>query len=570
MPALLCPTCNTSVPSYSRYCLSCGSQVSEPSQGGILGLAPEPHPLLDRMRAELAPEYDVLRELGRGGMAVVFLAMETDLRRSVAIKVLPPEMGLTPQVAERFKREARMAASLDHQNILPVYRVGQVAGMHYIVTKYIEGRSLEAIIGAQGALPISVTLMILRSVTSALAFAHSRGIIHRDIKGANILIDTDGRIIVADFGIARAADDSTITATGSVVGTPAFMSPEQCSGQPVGPQGDQYSLGVVAFQMLTGSVPFTAPTLPGVMQHHFFTPPPDIANIREGVPGELNQLISRLLAKKPEERFASTDDMLAAVEALPFSDAVRKRAEAALRELARGVSLQRISTTGPGQGEPTVIRDVAATVRTPGTRELLEASVANFASPPSDAEMPVPATRPIATVVPANPSLDPIPAHPVSATSVQSRRSKRVRLPWIGAAAIAILLVLATMIMIGRFGGGRGGSGSTAQQNAEAQPFVDRAIRAKERGDVPTARRELTSALELSPDHPTALREMGTLMYGVGNFDLARNFLVRAVRADPNDRGSQQALGCALVKLNRTEEGRRFLDRTGGDPRSCR
>jgi Tfp pilus assembly protein PilF len=155
----------------------------------------------------------------------------------------------------------------------------------------------------------------------------------------------------------------------------------------------------------------------------------------------------------------------------------------------------------------------------------------------------------------------------VSATSVQSRRSKRVRLPWIGAAAIAILLVVAIMMMIGRRDGR---PGSTAQQNAEAQPFVDRAMRAKERGDVNTARRELTAALEISPSHSAALREMGTLMYGVGNFDLARNFLVRAVRADPNDSGSQQALGCALVKLGRADEGRRFLDRSGSDPRSCR
>src|SRR5687768_10008148 len=204
---VLCPTCKTSVPGHSRFCLNCGSQVSEPSLGGLLATAPEPHPLLARLRTELASEYDVERELGRGGMAVVFFATERELRRPVAIKVLPPEMALEPKVAERFKREARMAASLDHPNIIPVYRVGQAGGVHFMVQKYIERRSLEAIINSQGALPISVTLVGLRSVTSALAFAHGRGIIHRDIKGANILIDTDGRIVVSDFGIARAVED---------------------------------------------------------------------------------------------------------------------------------------------------------------------------------------------------------------------------------------------------------------------------------------------------------------------------------------------------------------------------
>src|SRR5687768_13413653 len=372
MTALQCPTCRTEVPGHSRYCLSCGSQVSEPSLGGVVAAAPEPHPLLALLRAGLGPEYEIERELGRGGMAVVFLAREVELNRAVAIKVLPPEMALAPNVAERFKREARMAASLDHPNIIPVYRVGQAGGVHYMVQKYIEGRSLEAILANQGALPISVTLHILRCVTSALAFAHGRGIIHRDIKGANILIDTDGRILVSDFGIARAVEDVALTASGAVVGTPAFMSPEQCSGQPLGPQCDQYSLGVVAFQMVTGSVPFMAPTLPGIMQQHFFTPVPDIEQVREGVPTELRDLITRSLAKKPEARYASTDDMLTAVEAIPFSDSTRKRAEAALRELARGVGIGRISVTVPGRGEATIVRDVGDAVAPPGTPEMLD------------------------------------------------------------------------------------------------------------------------------------------------------------------------------------------------------
>jgi predicted Ser/Thr protein kinase len=536
--------------------------VSEPSLSGTVAAAPEPHPLLGLLRTELSPEYDVERELGRGGMAVVFLANEVQLDRAVAIKVLPPEMALVPSVAERFKREARMAASLDHPNIIPVYRVGQVGGVHYMVQKYIEGRSLEAILALQGALPISVTLHILRCVTSALAFAHGRGIIHRDIKGANILIDTDGRIVVSDFGIARAVEDVALTASGSVVGTPAFMSPEQCSGQPLGPQCDQYSLGIVTFQMITGSVPFTAPTLPAIMQHHFFTPVPDIERLREGVPTELRDLVKRALEKKPENRYASTDDMLAAVESIPFSDSTRKRAEAALRELARGVGIGRISVAGPGQGDATVVRDIGVDAAAPpGTPEMLDISGALATG------TPLAPTRPMRS---AEASIAPRAASPrpeaAPAAAPAAVRAPRRLVPWLVMAAIAIALAVGAVLLLQR----RGADGQASAAMASAQPFVDRAMAAKARGDVTTARRELVAALEIAPRHPDALREMGTLMYGLGNFDLARSFLLNAVRADPSDRGAMQGLACSLVRLRRADDAQRFFERAGGRAEDCR
>ena len=593
MTALQCPTCRTEVPGHSRYCLSCGSQVSEPSLGGVVAAAPEPHPLLALLRTELGSEYSVDRELGRGGMAVVFLAREIALDRAVAIKVLPPEMALAPNVAERFKREARMAASLDHPNIIPVYRVGQAGGVHYMVQKYIEGRSLEAILNSQGALPISVTLYVLRCVTSALAFAHSRGIIHRDIKGANILIDTDGRILVSDFGIARAVEDVALTASGAVVGTPAFMSPEQCSGQPLGPQCDQYSLGIVAFQMVTGTVPFMSPTLPGIMQHHFFTPVPDIALIREGVPQELVDIIRRSLAKKPAERYERTDDMLAAVESIPFSDSVRKRAESSLRELARGVGIGRISVTGPGRGDATIVRDISGD-RPPGTPEMLGITGATASTTPFAASDPgsiarstersasaPPAERPGAAsprgtrVIPvgtgSGSSLHgpPPETHEPARDPATPVRHRRRLFPWLVMAAIAITLFIGAALVIRQGRTRRVQNIATARAIAAAQPYVDRGIAAKARGDVPTAQRELSQALRLAPTHTVGLREMGTLMYSVGNYDLARSFLVHAVRADPTDPASQQALGCALVRLRREGEASRFFERAGGSAAEC-
>jgi len=292
-------------------------------------------------RRALAGDYEIKRELGRGGMAVVFEGVETELRRRVAVKVLPPEMA-TQDTAERFKREARMAASLDHPNIIPVYRVGQADGIQYMAMKFVDGRGLDEIVKEQGALPIPIVVRIIADSARALAFAHDNGVIHRDIKGANILIEKDGRVLVTDFGIARAVGEHTITATGMVMGTPSFMSPEQCGGVKLTYHSDQYSLGVVAFQLLTGSLPFEAETFVGLVQHHYMTPPPDIKRVRDDVPDELLAVVYRALAKRPEERFPNTKQMVAALDAVPLSAEERTEADHTLQELVTGGRVSRV------------------------------------------------------------------------------------------------------------------------------------------------------------------------------------------------------------------------------------
>jgi serine/threonine-protein kinase len=299
--------------------------------------------LLAQLRHELGDEYEVERELGRGGMGVVFKAVEIELGRPVALKVLPPGLG-RGAAAERFRREARLAAALDHPSIIPIYRVGKVAGTYYFAMKLVEGRALDAIIETQGALPLQVILAILRSATSALAFAHDRGIVHRDIKGGNILVDRDGRVMISDFGIARAGQEKTLTAAGAMMGTPYYMSPEQGWGGTVGPQSDQYALGILTFQMVTGQVPFDADSLMTILQHHYFTPPPDVRSVREGLPAGLVQVLERALRKHAAERFASTREMLAAVEAIPSSDAERSESREMLRQLARGGTVPKVRT----------------------------------------------------------------------------------------------------------------------------------------------------------------------------------------------------------------------------------
>jgi eukaryotic-like serine/threonine-protein kinase len=311
-----CPRCGNEVVTGAKFCLECGASLADPGADTMFMDQDESLIVLRSLQRILAGEFAVEREIGRGAMAIVYKATETELNRTVALKVLPPSAPVSRAVAERFKREARLAASLDHPNIIPVYRVGQAGSTHFIAMKYVDGRGLDEILESQGPLPIPVVILVMRAAISALAYAHRQGIVHRDVKGGNIMVDRDGRVMVTDFGIARAMEDASLTATGSVVGTPFYMSPEQCAARRIGPQSDQYSLGVVAFQMLTGFVPFNAETLPGIMHHHFYTPVPDLTISRRGVPPALLTIINRALSKKADHRYATTEDMLAALDAV--------------------------------------------------------------------------------------------------------------------------------------------------------------------------------------------------------------------------------------------------------------
>lgn len=339
-----CLRCGTAIADGAAFCANCGAQITDPGGATVAIALGQEDKLLQQLRLELASEYRVDRELGRGGMAVVYKAVELGLERTVALKVVPPEMAMVGNTADRFKREAKMAAALDHPNIIPVYRVGQAGQLFYMAMKFIEGRALDAVIETQGALPLPVILNVLRGASSACAFAHEHGIVHRDIKGANILIDKDGRVVVSDFGIARAMEDKSLTASGMVIGTPYFMSPEQCGGAKVGPQSDQYSLAIVGFQMLTGSVPFEADSMMGIIQHHYLTPPPDITSVRPGVPEQLLEIIYRALNKDPKDRFETSREFADAIAAIPESDDDRREGDRLLRQLSHGEKIPQVRT----------------------------------------------------------------------------------------------------------------------------------------------------------------------------------------------------------------------------------
>ena len=253
----------------------------------------------------VAGRYSLERELGRGGMGVVYLAREVLLDRPVAIKLLPPELAARPELRDRFMREARTAARLSHPYIVPIHAVDEVGGFVFIVMAYVDGGTLAQRLATHGPLPAHDVTRIMREVAWALAYAHAQGVVHRDIKPANILLERGtGRAMVADFGIARLAETSGDTAVGVVLGTPEFMSPEQATAEELDGRSDLYALGVVAYLALTGTLPFSAPTAQAVIALHLTQPPPPGGSIARGIPRALAQAIDKCLQKQPAARFA--------------------------------------------------------------------------------------------------------------------------------------------------------------------------------------------------------------------------------------------------------------------------
>jgi serine/threonine-protein kinase len=267
-----------------------------------------PEQLLERIRIATADEYEIEREIGRGGMAAVFLSRDVALQRRVAIKVMLPDLINVQGLQDRFVIEARTAAHLDHPGIVTVYAVRQRAGLLFIVMKYIEGHTLEAVLRSQGQIDPVATALIGSRVAEALSFAHGEGVVHRDVKPSNIMIDPRGRPVVTDFGIARVMTAQSITVAGSMLGTPTHMSPEQCRGLPATAASDQYSLGVTIYEMLTGRAPFTGDLFELITAHREKAPSP-LSDFVAGVDPSLEQTVMRMLAKDPGDRWASMNEV---------------------------------------------------------------------------------------------------------------------------------------------------------------------------------------------------------------------------------------------------------------------
>ena len=379
-------------------------------------------------------KFEVRALVGRGGMGMVYEGWDPLLERKVAIKVLAPHLVWEQDFIERFLREARGAARIKHPNIVTIYDVGREGGWYYYVMEYLDGQALVDVIRTRGALSVHDAISILRPLASALDFAHHSGLIHRDVKPANIIIDRDGRVTLTDFGIARAAQQTRLTMSGSVIGTPAYMSPEQIRGLSVDARSDQYSLGIVAHEMLSGLVPFRAESTLALIYKVVHEPLPPIRDVRPDLPPSVENVLARVLAREPGDRYPS---------ATAFVDDLTQ---------AVGEQLIQTPTTLPIAGQSHDLQalseslPIADRIRiVPGAAPLAADPFSIGAEPPTAAKPREPDEwRSVAT------------AAPTPAYSPEQRSNRLRRVPaWIwGLAAMALLAIVAGVVWVGN--GNRG------------------------------------------------------------------------------------------------------------------
>lgn len=383
-----CRTCAAALPDEARFCLACGADQTDPGSPTTGGAARDESAMLkDLVTRTLAGRYGVERLLGAGGMASVFLAEDLTLGRTVAIKVLPTALAHDERVVARFQREARTAARLDHPNIIPIYRVESEGILNYFVMKYVPGRSLDRLLAEDGLPGRELAERVLLEAGSALEHAHRNGVVHRDVKPANIMLDADDHVILMDFGISKVAETTAeLTQTGTVMGTPTYMAPEQILGRTVDGRTDEYSLAVVAYQMVTGRLPFDGETAHAILYQHVHEKPAPPSTLQPGLPAHMDSAVLRALSKDPTARFESVADFAAAFCGVSPDEIAPTR----LRGLTPRVAPTVSATPRDRSTEPT--RDVRVSQRNPepprtGGRPGVTASAATR-------PLPAPAARP--------------------------------------------------------------------------------------------------------------------------------------------------------------------------------
>lgn len=426
-----CRNCGQLLQSGDRYCPSCGTSKTKAFASGEATLMSSPWDLvLAKLRRATLGEFDIKGEIGRGGMAAVYLAHEVALDRRVAIKVMSPSLLMGQGMAQRFRQEAVTVANLNHQHIITIHAVRQFEDLQYFVMQFVEGCSLETIITQADPLPIPAVRAMLYHVGSALAHAHAQGVIHRDIKPGNILVDRTGQALVTDFGIAKVMESPSNTQTGMVVGTPAYMSPEQCQSGQITWRSDQYALGIVGYEMVAGAAPFDGTTL-SVIHSQVHDPVPHLLEQRADCPAELALAIHRMLAKDPDERFTTLAEALQALGAMPLLPG-----DTTFQQIAWLVGTHRSQASVPTTPVSPLMRRTAD-----GEATVVSAERNSEAT-----------TTPIPAMVHGSAATRPVAKHSPTVTASPAPRRVR-RWPW-----VALLAVIA----------GGSGAGWYAQQRAPA------------------------------------------------------------------------------------------------------
>src|SRR5688500_9725584 len=341
---MFCSRCGSEVSSKSKFCPSCGLDLTATTP--VHALATGAVAELDLVREALSSEYEILEELGRGGMALVFRAKDKHLEREVAVKVLPFSLAFDAEFVERFQREARTAAQLEHPTIIPIYRVGRSGRVIYFVMKFLRGGSLSTVLAERRTLSPPEIRRLLLEAGSALGYAAQRGIVHRDIKPDNIMFDEFGQSLLTDFGIAKAASGQRLTGTGMSIGTPHYMSPEQARAQGIDGRSDIYSLGVVAYLALTGTVPYDGEDSFSIGYKHITEPIPT-PNLVTADERRIFEVIKRMLMKDPNDRFQSCEELVASIQGQPIAAAGSVRASVAVAVGAGGLTAPSPIAGGP-------------------------------------------------------------------------------------------------------------------------------------------------------------------------------------------------------------------------------
>jgi serine/threonine-protein kinase len=269
---------------------------------------------LDDLAGQMLTEYKITEKLGQGGMATVFKAIQTTLKRPAAIKVLDPQMARDNSLLARFHQEAISAANLEHPHIVPIYEVDEALGLHFIAMKYINGKSLKDVIAREGRLVLPRVQYLMDQVAEALDYAHERGFVHRDVKPGNVMVEATDYAYLTDFGLSRAILSSQLTVAGTVMGTPDYMSPEQVRGdEDIDQRTDIYSLGVMLYEMLTGQVPFSGLAPAAVIMAQLTQPPPSVQTLCPDLPDEVDTVVQRATAKERSERYETAGSLAAAL-----------------------------------------------------------------------------------------------------------------------------------------------------------------------------------------------------------------------------------------------------------------